>query len=119
MPVKRVLLVFGHPAHDGGAARDGLDAGLAALAFDQPLALLFEGAGVTLLRPRPAAADGLPDWLRGLRTLPLHGAGSIGADAAALAAHGLEPASLLLPAQPLDAATRARWIAEADVVLAF
>jgi tRNA 2-thiouridine synthesizing protein C len=117
--MKRVLLVFSHAPHDGGAARDGLDAGLAALAFDHPLALLFEGAGVALLRPGGTPGEGLPDWLRGLRTLPLHGAGPIGADAEALAAHGLDPANLRLPAQPLDAATRARWIAEADVVLGF
>jgi tRNA 2-thiouridine synthesizing protein C len=117
--MKRVLILFSHGAHDGGAARDGLDAGLATLAFDHPLAVLFEGAGVTLLRPRGASAGGLTHWLRGLRALPLHGAAPIGVDAAALVAHDLDPAALLLPAQPLDAATRARWIAEADVVLTF
>lgn len=115
----RLLLLFSHGPDPGGAARDGLDAGLAALAFDHGLSVLFEGAGVTLLRPAHAPGEGLPDWRRALRTLPLHGAAPVGADAAALAAHGLDPAALLLPAEPLDAAARARWIAEADVVLAF
>lgn len=115
----RVLLVFSQGPDPGGASREGLDAGLAALAFDHRLAVLFEGPGVALLRPVHPAGDGLPDWRRGLRTLPLHGAAAVGVDADALAAHGMDAARLLLEATPLDAATRARWIAEADVVLAF
>lgn len=115
----RLLLVFSRGPDAGGAGRDGLDAGLAALAFDHQLAVLFEGAGVSLLRPAHAPGEGLPDWRRGLRTLPLHGAAPVGADAEALAAHGLDACTLLLPADALDAAARARWIADADAVLVF
>lgn len=115
----RVLLLFSQGPDAGGAGREGLDAGLAALAFDHQLAVLFEGAGATLLRAVHAPGDGLPDWRRGLRTLPLHGASPIGVDAGALAAHGLDAAALLMPVETLDAAARRRWLAEADVVLAF
>lgn len=114
----RIVLLFAQGPDAGGAARDGLDAGLAALAFDHDLRVLFDGAGVSLLRPLHAPGEGLPDWRRGLRALPLHGA-TIGADGAALALHGLDGGALLLDAQALDPGTRRRWLAEADVVLAF
>jgi tRNA 2-thiouridine synthesizing protein C len=115
----RILLLFTQGPDAGGAAREGLDAGLAALAFDHELGVLFEGAGVALLRPPHPPGAGLPDWRRGLRTLPLHGAAAIGADAGALRAHALDRDALLLPAVPLDAAARRRWLADADVVLGF
>lgn len=99
------------------AGREGLDLGLAALAFDHRLSVLFEGAGAILLRPLSVTATAQTDWRRGLRTLPLHGAAAIGVDASALALHGLDSGALLMPAMPLDPAACADWMRDADVVL--
>ena len=115
----RILLLFSHATHDGWRAREGLDAGLAALAFDHELSLLFVGAGVCLLRTTPQAAPGLRDWGASLGALGAHGAERVGAAADALAAHGLAGARLRLDAIELDAAQRSDWIRSADVVLPF
>ncbi len=115
----RILLLFGHATHDGWRAREGLDAGLAALAFDHELSLLFVGAGVCLLRTASQAAPGLRDWGPSLGALGAHGAERVGADADALAVHGLAGARLRLDAIALDAAQRSDWIRNADVVLPF
>jgi tRNA 2-thiouridine synthesizing protein C len=115
----RVLLLFTHAPHDGVRAREGLDAGLAALAFEHELSVLFAGAGVALLRPGVQAATGLRAWTAGLRALPVHGADRIGADGEALAVHGIDPGAALMPVQSLSAAARRQWIADADVILPF
>lgn len=117
--MSRILVLFRHAAHDRGRARDGLDAALAALAFEHAVDVLFVGAGVGLLRDAAQGSALQRDWTPGLRALPRHGVERVGADAEALAAHGLDRGRLALPAQALDAPQRARWLAEADVVLAF
>jgi tRNA 2-thiouridine synthesizing protein C len=117
--MSRILLLFSHATHDGWRAREGVDAGLAALAFEHELSLLFVGAGVCLLRPGAQGTEGLRDWAPALRGLAVHGAERIGADAEALTAHGLHGAPLRLHALTLDAAQRRDWIRSADVVLAF
>jgi tRNA 2-thiouridine synthesizing protein C len=114
-----ILVLFRHGAHDRGRARDGLDAALAALAFEHELDVLFVGDGVSLLRDAAQSAPLQRDWTPGLRALPRHGARRLGADRDALAAHGLERGPLALPVEVLDPATRARWMAQADVVLPF
>ena len=115
-----ILLIFRRGPHDGLRSREGLDAALAALAFDHPLSVLFDSAGATLLRPAVDCADaGLSAWTMGLGALPLHGIRRCGVSEHALAVHGLRDQSLLLDAQVLDRAAAASWIAQSDVVLVF
>jgi tRNA 2-thiouridine synthesizing protein C len=115
----RILVLFRHAALDRGRGRDGLDAALAALAFEHAVDVLFVGAGVSLLRDVAQGAPLQRDWTPGLRALPRHGVERLGVDAEALTSLGMDPRRLALPAQVLDAPGRARWMAEADVVLAF
>jgi sulfur relay (sulfurtransferase) DsrF/TusC family protein len=110
-----VLVVI--TAAAGARARDGLDAALAALAFEHRLSLLLLGDGVSALAPdqRPAA-HGQADIGRGVAALAHHGAEAIAADAAALAARGIAaPAGVRV----LGADEIAPWIAEHRHVFRF
>lgn len=114
----RVTVLFGDGPYGSARGLDALDATLAAIAFEHEVSALFIGAGVALLRTgQDPAALGAKRWTDALRALPVYGIARVGADAAALARHGLDRGALLLAAEPLDDAAMARWIAESEVVL--
>ena len=55
---RHMLFVFRTPPYSGNRAREGLDALLAAAAFEQQLSVLFMGDGVFQLFPGQSPANG-------------------------------------------------------------
>jgi tRNA 2-thiouridine synthesizing protein C len=95
---RSVLVVCRTAPYGRSRARDAVDVAMAFAAFDQPVTLLFLGDGVLALaagqRPAPEFSRSLEKILG---TLADYGVEDIHADAAALAARGLEPQVLALP----------------------
>lgn len=90
MEKKQVLFVLQHAPLGGSLARAGIDAVLAYAAFDQPVSVLFSGAGVLQLAP---GADcqrvGRRDLRRMIDSMPLYDIDAVFADAVALSTYGL------------------------------
>jgi len=97
-PRRSVLVVCRSAPYGRSRARDAVDVAMAFAAFDQPVTLLFLGDGVLALasgqRPAPEFSRSL-DKLLG--TLADYGIEEVHADAAALAARGLDAQALALP----------------------
>ena len=97
-PRRSVLVVCRTAPYGRSRARDAVDVAMAFAAFDQPVTLLFLGDGVLALasgqRPAPEFSRSL-DKLLG--TLADYGIEEVHADAAALAARGLDAQALALP----------------------
>jgi len=97
-PRRSVLVVCRSAPYGRARARDAVDVAMAFAAFDQPVTLLFLGDGVLALAAgqRPAA-----EFSRSLEkllgTLADYGVEELHADAAALAARGLDAQALALP----------------------
>lgn len=85
-----MLFVLQQPPLAGSLARAGVDTVLAYAAFDQPVSVLFSGAGVLQLAP---GADTLRAGRRDLRriidSMPLYDVEHVFADKAAITAYGL------------------------------
>lgn len=114
--MKRVALLFSRGPGRCADAQAGIDAALALLAFEHDLQVGFIGAGVELL----AGADHGDE--RGQRhrmiaALAHHGASRMLASRDCLDARGLSPR--LSDVEQVDRSDFARWLAEADHVLAF
>jgi sulfur relay (sulfurtransferase) DsrF/TusC family protein len=74
----------------GAAARDGIDAALAAIAYEHRVAVLLTGDAVALLTPHQAPErHGLPDLARGLAALLHHGIESLSVSADCLRDRGI------------------------------
>lgn len=90
MEKKRVLFVLQHAPLGGSLARAGIDTALAYAAFDQPVSVLFSGAGVLQLAPDADCQRlGRRDLRRIIESMPLYDIEAVFADAAALSAYGL------------------------------
>lgn len=100
--MSRILIVFASAAFQGGRARDGLDAALAAIAFDHEVGVLFIHNGVNLLASAPEPKPfGLPDLGRGLGALIHHGAQALAASDFCMQARGIKQTSIAV--ERLDA----------------
>ncbi len=120
MNSKRYLIVCRRPPYGESYAREALDMALAAAAFDQPIALLFLGDGVTqLLREHDSNGIGEKSFEKQLSALPMYDITSIYADAEALQERGLTATDLSLPTQLLDNAAILALLHDHDVVLNF
>lgn len=90
MAKKQILFVLQQPPLCGGLARAGVDTALAYAAFDQPVSVLFSGAGVLQLAP---GADcqrlGRRDLRRIIDSMPLYDIDAIFADGSALSSFGV------------------------------
>lgn len=90
-----LLIVTRHAPYGASLARSALDTALAAAAFEQPVALLFQGEGVLQLLPaQDSEGLGTRNHRRVLDSLPLYGLETLYVDAGALAAFGLDPGEL-------------------------
>ncbi|MAT93985.1 MAG: sulfurtransferase complex subunit TusC [Halioglobus sp.] len=117
---KRLLFVMRHAPYGAGPARAGLDAALAAAAFDQPVDLLFMGDGVLQLLPQQdGAALGVKTRGKQLAALPLYDIEHVYVDAQAAARYALDVTQAPLPAQALDADGMAQLLQDCDLLLGF
>lgn len=120
MNTKRYLIICRRPPYGESYAREALDAALATAAFDQPIALLFLGDGITqLLSTQDSAAIGEKSFEKQLSALPLYDINAIYVDAVALQQRGLNTADLSLPAQTVSDTEIAALLKDHDVVLNF
>lgn len=115
------ILVVSRHAHPGSSLpRSALDTALAAAAFDQPVALLFQGEGVLQLLPgQDSRAAGVRNLRKVIDSLPLYDIETLYVDAAAASAFGLQRDTLPAGALWLDAAGVRALLARYDHVLGF
>jgi len=120
MNAKQFLIVCRRAPYGDSFAREALDTAMAAAAFDQRVALLFLGDGVTqLLRAQDAAAIGQKTFEKQLGALPLYDINTIYADQAALEQRHFGADDLSLPAELLDLDAIIALIAGSDITLNF
>ena len=117
---KRLLLIVRHSPYGSSLARASLDLALAAAAFDQPISLLFSGAGVLQLLPRQdCEARGVKNIGRLLASLPLYGIERVYVDAEAARRYRLDLAAAPLDTLPLDERAMAALLCSHDQLLGF
>ena len=120
MNSKRFLIVCRRPPYGESYAREALDVALAAAAFEQPVALLFLGDGVTqLLSAQDSTAIAEKSLEKQLGALPLYDIDDIYVDASTLRERGFSMDNLSLPAQPLETDAVAALLQRHDIVLNF
>lgn len=91
-----VIVISRTPPQGSSRSRAALDAALALAAFDQPVALLFLGAGVLQLFPdQDGRTLGRRDLYRQIESLPLYDVEHVWAEQEALETFGLE--AVVLP----------------------
>lgn len=101
---KSVLFIFASSPQDGTAARDGIDTLLAYAAFEQPVAVLFQGEGVWQLssQQRPELA-GKKSIYKSLMALPMYDVEQIFIHRESLQQRGISQAQLTIDnAQCID-----------------
>lgn len=114
--MSRVLVVLTSPP--GSSARDGIDAALAAVAYDHLVSVMLVGDGVSLVVPgQQSQLYGQPDLLRGLAALIHHGVDEVIASAACLRARGIGETGIALRA--LESPQLAACFAEYRHVFSF
>ncbi|MFZ5722891.1 MAG: sulfurtransferase complex subunit TusC [Pseudomonadota bacterium] len=115
-----ILLVFRSTPSGSLRAREGIDAALLFSAFVPQLSVLFSGDGVwqLLAGQQPDAIDAAP-VASVIAAFPEYDITAIHADAAALAARGIEPARLIAGVRPVDDNAIRELLARHDHVLTF
>jgi sulfur relay (sulfurtransferase) DsrF/TusC family protein len=79
----------------GMSARDGIDAALAAIAYEHSVSVLLVADGVCLLSAqRRPETQGLPDLARGLAALLHHGAVTIAASSECMRLRGISDSAV-------------------------
>lgn len=117
---RSLLVVCTSSPYRSTRARDGLDLVLTAAAFEVPVTLFFCGDGIyQLLAQQQAGLIGHKDLSATLPVLPLYDVERIYVAEQDLQARGIDPASLLLPAEPLTAADAAALFHQHDQILSF
>jgi len=89
------LIIIDQPPYGSWAGREALDMAFALAAFDQPVSLLFSGAGVNWLRENQVTdAIGQKSVEKNLSAAPVFGIEAILADAQACKRYGLDSEDL-------------------------
>lgn len=122
MPIEPfdLLFVFSHSPYGSSLGREGLEAALAAGAFDQNMAILFMGEGVWQLKDQQ---NSLPSERKNHQkmasALPLFGIDTLFVQNSALATRKLSSDQLYLNAHPLEDNQTRELISQAKHVLSF
>ncbi len=117
---KRFLWVSRHAPHGSIRAQEGLDALLMAVAFEQPVSVLFLDDGVYQLKrdQRPDRID-LKNFCAGFASLALYDVHDVYAERESLDLRGLTAEDLLMPVRVLDSPAVGALIDAHDVVMSF
>ncbi len=90
------LIVIDQPPYGSWAGREALDMAFSLAAFDQPVALLFTGAGVNWLRASHATAGIKQKSVeKNLSAAPVFGVEALYADSAACDLYGLTLSTMM------------------------
>ncbi len=120
MAGRSILFICRHSPYGSHLARSGLDAALAAAAFEQTVTLLFLGDGVLQLNgAQEGRAIGHRDLGRLLASLPLYDIESVYAEAVAMQRHGIDETSVPLPVKLLDHEQIQGLLSQSDHLLGF
>lgn len=106
------LVIIDQPPYGSWTGREALDMAFALAAFDQPVSLMFSGAGVNWLRSgQLTEAIGQKSVEKNLSAAPVFGISAIMADATACKRYGLGAADLpdQVTRTDLDARLLARY----------
>lgn len=115
---KSMLIISRQPPWSGPSAREALDIALAGGAFDLPLGMLFLDDGVLqLVNGQQPALLQQKNLASNLQALPMFGIEALFACRHSIVARGLEPSTLDLAVEVLDAADLAALIARFDQVI--
>jgi tRNA 2-thiouridine synthesizing protein C len=118
MGTKRLLVLLRQPPYATGHALEASDIALVAGAFEQPVSVLFEGAGVwQLLKQQQGAALGTRTLGKVLSALPDYEVTALYACAESLADANLTIDDLVLAVTPLSRTEQRALIAAHDVVV--
>jgi len=116
---KTLTVIITQAPYQGTLARSGLDAALAAAAFDQPVQLIFSGHGVYSLLEQDTEAAGTRNISKLIASLPLYEIEPLYVEAAALAQLGITAATLPAGIQLVDKPAIAALIDRSDHVVSF
>lgn len=115
-----LLFIFRHSPYGSSLGREGLEAALAAGAFDQDMAILFLDDGVwQLTSHQNTEGTGKKSHQKMASALPLFGIDKLYASADHLNARDLKLQALALAVEPLNASNIAQLIRHSKTVLSF
>ena len=117
---KRFLWVSRRAPHGSIQAQEGLDALLMAVAFEQPVSVVFLDDGVyQLKRDQEPGRIGRKNFCAGFPSLAVYDVHDVYAERESLALRGLRQEDLLMPVRVLDSAALGALMDEHDVVMSF
>ena len=117
---KRFLWVSRHAPHGSIRAQEGLDALLMAVAFEQPVSVVFLDDGVFQLKgDQNPGRVGLKNFCAGFPSLAVYDVHEVYAERESLALRGLREEDLLMPVRVVDSAVVGTLMEEHDVVMSF
>lgn len=117
---KPLLILVRHAPHSSSIARAGVDTALAAAAFDQPVVLVFTGAGVCHMMPnQDGRLIGGKQVLGVLQSLPLYDIERYYVEAESAQQYGLLEADLPPEATLIDRSQLNALLADAAHSLGF
>ena len=119
-PKPKTLLVFRQPPYSSSLSRSGLDAALAAGAFEPPVTLLFLSDGIMQLLPKQDSASiGKRNHGKVLASLPMYDIETFWVDAQALSDSGFAINELPEGSMLADRALIRDMLAQHDHILTF
>ena len=117
---KRFLWMSRRAPHGSIRAQEGLDALLMAVAFEQPVSVVFLDDGVyQLKRDQDPARIGRKNFCAGFPSLGIYDVHDIYAERESLALRGLREEDLLMPVRVVDSAALGALMEAHDVVMSF
>lgn len=116
---KTLTVIITHAPYQGTLARSGLDAALAAAAFDQPVQLIFSGHGIYNLLEQDTEAAGTRNISKLIASLPLYDIEPLYIEAAALAQLSIATTALPAHIQLVDKSAISALIDRSDHVVNF
>ncbi|HEY7772441.1 MAG TPA: sulfurtransferase complex subunit TusC [Marinagarivorans sp.] len=115
-----LLFIFRHSPYGSSLGREGLEAALAAGAFEQNMAILFLDEGVWQLLDNQAAEHiARKNHQKMAKALPLFGIDKLYCSADHLHQRALEAEALAMTCQPLDNSQIKQLMANAKNILSF
>ena len=117
---KRFLWMSRRAPHGSIQAQEGLDALMMAVAFEQPVSVVFLDDGVyQLKRDQDPAQIGRKNFCAGFPSLGIYDVHDIYAERESLALRGLREEDLLMPVRVVDSAALGALMEAHDVVMSF
>ena len=106
--------------HGSIQAQEGLDALLMAVAFEQPVSVVFLDDGVyQLRRDQDPERIGRKNFCAGFPSLEIYDVHDVYAERESLARRGLREEDLLMPVRVIDSAALGALVEAHDVVMGF